>query len=167
MRFVVVLVALIPIAAFAVDASVDIGKIEGKYRRSFRSGDTSGAKYTVTDTFDLTQVGKGVVYFNLALNFYNGHECNLSGIARSEKGALVYRDDSDPQEKCELHIRVRKGRIEFDDLHNHCRNSSCGARGGYGGQTFSIAGRRKLSDKERKQALSDYRDEVKGEKKLP
>ena len=51
-----------------------------------------------------------------------------------------------------------KGRITFEDVDNHCRNASCGARGGYGGAEFSIARRRKLTARERQQALSDYKE---------
>lgn len=43
------LAALSPALALAGDAPVDVGKIEGVYRRAFRNGDSAGAKYTTTE----------------------------------------------------------------------------------------------------------------------
>jgi hypothetical protein len=88
-------VALLPAIAFAGDASVDIGKIEGVYRDRHRSGDSSGARYMVTDVLEIVRVEKGVAYFSVELNFFNGHTCGLSGIAVSEKGELVHRDNDE------------------------------------------------------------------------
>lgn len=157
LRIFVFLAAIFPTALLAADNSVDIGKVEGAYRRSFRSGDTTGAKYRVTDTLEILGVEKDRVYFSVDLNFYNGHTCSLSGIAESEKGALVYRDNSDdPDKPCKLRLIPAKGRIMFEDAEQQCR-ATCGARGGYNGAEFSMTSRRKLTGKERQQALSDYR----------
>ena len=92
----------------------------------------------------------------MELNFYNGHSCSPSGIAESDKGALVYRDASDPAAPCELRIVQRKGRIEFEDINMHCRSSG-GARGGYGETGLSVARRRPITAAQRKEALSDYK----------
>jgi hypothetical protein len=76
------LAALSPALALAGDAPVDVGKIEGVYRRAFRNGDSAGAKYTTTDVLKLVRLDKGAAYFDIALYFFNGHMCELSGIAK-------------------------------------------------------------------------------------
>ncbi|MFL5034807.1 MAG: hypothetical protein ACJ8EC_07280, partial [Microvirga sp.] len=75
------LAALAPALALAAEAPVDIGKLEGVYRRSFRNGDISGAKFTSTDVLEILAVEKGRAYFRTELNFFNGHLCSLAGIA--------------------------------------------------------------------------------------
>lgn len=164
------LAALLPAVALGGDASVDIGKIEGVYRDSHRSGDSSGAKYMVTDVLEIVRVEKGVAYFSVALNFFNGHTCDLSGIAESKKGALVHRehDEAWPDEPCEFHLVPKPGRITFEDINNHCRRH-CGARGGFGGAEFRMA-QRKTGGLKRLRASSEYRSavqEYRNSKKAP
>jgi hypothetical protein len=136
------LVTTLPLVALAGDTSVDIGKIEGTYRKHFQNGDSSGAKYTSTDVLQIVQVEKGVAYFSVELHFFNGHMCELSGIAASEKGELIYREDDEQRrdEPCVLHLVSKRGRITFEDIHQHCRRN-CGARGAFDDASFRIAGR--------------------------
>src|SRR5215213_4635932 len=137
------LAALSPALALAAEAAVDIGKIEGVYRRSFRNGDISGAKFTSTDVLEILAVDKGRAYFRTELNFFNGHLCSLSGIADADKGALVYRDDSGgPDHTCVLRLVPGGGRIQFEDVGGLCAKESCGARGWYNESSFKNAARR-------------------------
>ena len=163
------LLTALPALAFAGDASVDIGKIEGVYRDRHRSGDSTGAKYTVTDVLEIVRVEKGVAYFSLDLNFFNDHTCALSGIAESQKGALVHRDNERPDEPCVFHLVPKRGRITFEDIDDHCRRY-CGARGGFIGAGFSVA-RRNTGGLKRLRASSEYRSAVeeyrKGKKAAP
>lgn len=155
------LLATFPGAALAADSSVDIGKIEGVYRRSFRNGDVSGAKFTSTDILEIVPFGKGSAYFRAELHFFNGHVCEASGIVESEKGALVYRDDSrGPEEPCVLRLVPGRGRIRFEDVDDHCRKETCGARGGYDGAAFALSRRRRIADPGRLKASPDYKAAV-------
>ena len=154
------LFALLPAVALAGDGTVDVRKIEGIYRDRHQSGDSSGDKYMVTDVLEIVQVEKGVAYFSVELNFFNGHTCSLSGIAESEKGDLVHRDD-DPawtDEPCVFHLVPKRGRIDFEDIHLHCRRF-CGARGGFGGASFRMA-RRTTGGLKKLRASPEYRGVV-------
>ena len=153
-------VVLLPAIAPAGDASVDIRKIEGIYRDRHQSGDSSGAKYMVTDVLEIVQIEKGVAYFNVGLTFFNDHTCGLSGIAESQKGELVHRDNSpiSKDEPCVFHLVPKRGRIGFEDIHNHCRRY-CGARGSFGGASFSMA-RRTTGGLKKLRASPEYRGVV-------
>ena len=154
------LAALSPALALAGDAPVDVGKIEGVYRRAFRNGDSAGAKYTTTDVLKLVRLDKGAAYFDIALYFFNGHMCELSGIAKAEGGALVYRGATGVGDAiCELAIKPARGRIGFADAGERCR-STCGARGGYDDAEFSIARRQRMSARERRKILAEAREEI-------
>ena len=158
------LAALYPALALAGDGSLDIGGLEGVYRKRMPNGDSAGAKYTTTDVLKLVRLDKGAVYFDIALNFFNGHTCELSGIARAEGGALVYRGATGVgDEICELAIKPAGGRIGFADAGQRCR-STCGARGGYAGAWFSIARRQTMSARERRKILAEASDEIEAHK---
>ena len=165
-RFVLALAlaALAPALALAGDGSLDIGRLEGVYRKRMPNGDSAGAKYTTTDVLKLVRLDRGAAYFDIALNFFNGHMCELSGIAKAESGALVYRGATGiGDEICELAIKPARGRIGFVDAGQRCR-STCGARGGYDGAWFSIAGRQRMSAGERRKILADAVDEIEAHK---
>jgi hypothetical protein len=154
------LAALAPALALAGDGSADLAKLEGLYRKRMPNGDSAGAKYTTTDVLKLVRLDKGAAYFDIALNFFNGHICELSGIAKAEGGELVYRGATGVgDEICELAIKPARGRIGFADAGQRCR-STCGARGGYDGAWFSIARRQRMSARERRKILADARDEI-------
>ena len=92
--------------------------------------------------------------------------CELSGIARAEGGALVYRGATGVgDEICELAIKPARGRIGFADKGERCR-STCGARGGYDGAWFSIARRQRMSAGERRKILAEARDEIEAHRAL-
>ena len=142
------LAALAPALALAGDGSADLAKLEeGVYRKP-------------TDVLKLVRLDKGAAYFDIALNFFNGHMCELSGIARAEGGALVYRGATGVGgDICELAIKPAGGRIGFADKGERCR-STCGARGDYDGAWFSIARRQRMSARERRKILAEARDEI-------
>ena len=155
------LAALAPALALAGEAPVDIGKLEGVYRRSFRNGDISGAKFTSTDVLEILGLEKGRAYFRTELNFFNGHLCSLSGIAEVEKAALVYRDDSGgPDHACVLRLVPGGGRIRFEVVGGLCAKESCGARGWYNQSSFKTAARRKIADPARLKASAEYKEAV-------
>ena len=155
------LAALSPALALAAEAPVDIDKIKGVYRRAFRNGDISGAKFTSTDVLEILGLEKGRAYFRTELNFFNGHICSLSGIAEVEKAALVYRDDSGgPDHACVLRLVPSGGRIRFEDVGGLCAKESCGARGWYNQSSFKTAARRKIAEPARLKASAEYKEAV-------
>jgi hypothetical protein len=123
-------------------ASALATKIAGRYRHSFANGDVQGDHYRSTDTLTITRVGRASISFDAQLNFYNGHECGLSGGALYRKdGAFVFDDDPKnalPDEPvCHLAIKPTAKGIEFQDLTGGCK-IYCGARGSWDGEAFTF-----------------------------
>ena len=174
-RFVLALAlaALAPALALAGDGSVDVGRLEGIYRKRMPNGDSAGATYTTTDVLRLVRLDQGAAYFDIALNFFNGHVCSLAGIAEVETGALVHRDDSGgPDHVCVLRLVPGGGRIRFEDVGGLCAKESCGARGWYNESSFKTAARRRIADPARLKASAEYKeaveaDEARGQKAKP
>ncbi len=55
-------------------------KIAGQYRHRFPNGDVESDKFISTDTLIFRPVGAVSIHFDVELNFYDGHECSLSGV---------------------------------------------------------------------------------------
>ena len=118
---------------------------------------TSGP-YPSDNVLEIVPVGAEAAYFRTQLEFANGHECNFSGVADLSGSSLVYRD---PEQQCELHLDVTSGKIAFDDKGGHCREQSCGARGGYSGVTFDLKARRPIGYMQKLLTSQEYLDAVK------
>ena len=134
------LAALSPALALAAEAAVDIGKLEGVYRRSFRNGDISGAKFTSTDVLEILAV-EGRPISAPSSTSSTATSARFPASPRPRRRALVYRDDSGgPDHTCVLRLVPGGGRIRFEDVGGLCAKESCGARGWYNQSSFKAAG---------------------------
>jgi hypothetical protein len=152
------------VATPSLAASVNLDRWAGIYKDRFQSGDTSGDKYMVENTLEIVKVSPTTAYVRTHLHFFNGHECSIAGIASVEDGALVYRGETDAENKqCVLRLRASRGKLTFEEDNGACRNTSCGARGGYSEIGFELKRRRPmrnikeiLSSEEFKGAVEEY-----------
>src|SRR4051812_16211968 len=121
---------LLPMLAAATRASQDpTQSLAGRYYRQFPDGLVTGEKYTGEDIVEIVAVNPSAAYFRVGLDFYNGHRCSISGVAKSEGDALVYRDQPPFLRQCSLTIRRTGKDLLLDDGESSCK-SYCGARGG-------------------------------------
>jgi hypothetical protein len=75
------------------------------------------------------------------LNFYNGHECSLSGGALYRKDRSFVFDDSprnalSDTQTCRLAIILSDDGVKFRDITGGCKVNYCGVRGGWNGEGF-------------------------------
>lgn len=133
----------------------------GVYKQRFDNGTIDGGKYVSENIFELTPYGPRAAYFRLHLEFFNGHQCALWGIADMEGADLVYRERVDSSgELCELRIRETAKGLALDDVNGACRAAHCGARGGLGGQSFPASSRRPIRYLPRLLKSREYADAV-------
>ena len=120
-----------------------IAALEGTYTRPIKSGLIDGKTYTAIDKLTIKRVSGTAIEFSLHLNFFNGHECEMSGKADYDAGAFVHRERLDEKRECVLKlVPTPKEILIQDDEMGNCRMLSCGARGGYNGASFSRTLRR-------------------------
>jgi hypothetical protein len=151
--------AVVALWAFAAGAgNLDLDKLAGLYVNRFTNADISGRHFPGADVLELVKVTPTTAFFRTHLDFFNGHECQLSGIAEADGASLVYRD---PAQQCELHIDVANGKLTFDDKDYHCREQSCGMRGGYSGIAFALKSRHPIAGIAKLKASSDYAQALK------
>ena len=117
--------------------------IAGQYRHQFPNADVEGDKFTSTDTLTIRPVGAASIHFDVQLNFYNGHECSLSGGALYRKdGSFVFDDSARnaPADTptCRLAIIPTGDGVKFQDITGGCKLAYCGERGGWNGEGFNF-----------------------------
>lgn len=143
------------LAAAAVPSAFDLA---GRYTYSFRNGTVGGDSFTSTDTVLIVPTDARHAVFDIHLNFFNGHECSVGGLATLEEGALVYRDPEmtgyGEGGTCTLRIRRAGNRLSWDDQ-GSC-SGYCGARGSLRGGSIAWSSRRPIPRAERARILRDH-----------
>lgn len=149
--------------------------MEGVYKHRFQNGlvEDGGAKpdrqIMSEDVVEIVRYDASSIYVRARLNFYNGHICGISGIARYDpaKGAFVYRtrEASLPEEPpCELAVSLTGRQLVLSDRPQPeaaatCR-AYCGVRGSLSNYGIERSSKRKIRYLERLKASRKYRDAV-------
>ncbi|HEY1606469.1 MAG TPA: hypothetical protein VGF77_12825 [Allosphingosinicella sp.] len=153
-------------AAATGPAAFDPGRIAGRYGHHFRNGLVDGSHYWSDDVLEIVRLDPRRAYVRAELQYYNGHQCSISGIAHAEGGGLVYRErEPNADGHCVLRIGETKAGVRLVDDHS-CQDH-CGARGSLNGIDFDRRSRRPIAYMDRLKRSSDYRDalaEERGEK---
>jgi hypothetical protein len=165
------LAGIAAIAAAGVAAQVASSlpaMMAGVYKIRFQNGTVDGEKYTSENILEVVPVGAASAYFRLHLEFFNGHECALSGVADAAGRDLVYHGPPDVDgHPCALTLRHGADGVRLFEAENGaCRAQSCGARGGYGyapqaAPDFPITGRRAIRYLPRLLASTEYQEAIK------
>jgi hypothetical protein len=101
----------------------------GVYRHRFANGDVTGRTFQSEDILEIVPVAPSAAYFRLHMEFYNGHMCNIWGVARQQAQTLVYNGQSD----CRLTLARGPDGVRIYEADNlACKMQTCGERGGYG-----------------------------------
>lgn len=151
------LLAISPVVA----APPPLDQLAGVYRDSFANGTVDGHDYRSENILEIVPRTPASAYFRAHLEFFNGHSCDIWGIADRRADALVYDGPVNPQGKrCHLRLAVADGRIRFDDADGACRADTCGARGGYDGIDFKLGSRRPIRYLDRLLASPEYAEAV-------
>ena len=142
----VALAAVVAIAAAPACATdVAIDQLSGVYKKSFKNGNIAGDKYDSENILEIVKVSPTTAYVRTHLEFFNGHVCNMWGVAKAEGDALVYRGPANAEGKtCVLSVKAANGKITLGDPDSACTVSTCGARGMYDGMTFDLKARRAI-----------------------
>lgn len=158
-----ILLAGVATSAFA-DAPLDLDSIAGVYKHDFTNGDIQGDTYRSEDILEIVALSPERAYVRVHLEFFNGHECGIYGIAEREGNALVYHDSQKDVygHLCVLKIVKTDKAIVFkeDDTDWPCKNQYCGARGAFDGTSFDISARRPIRYMTRLLSSEEYSDAI-------
>jgi hypothetical protein len=155
------------VAAFALASAAaraaepDIGKLAGVYKKAFRNADISGDKYQSENILEIVKVSPKAAYIRTHLEFFNGHVCDISGVAKLEGDALVYRGETNSQGKqCVLSVNAAGGKVTLEDKEGACAIATCGARGMYNGTSFDLNRRRTIRYMDILLKSDEYKDAI-------
>ena len=142
-------------------AEADIDKLAGVYKKTFKNGNIDGGKYQSEDILEIVKVSPAAAYVRTHLEFFNGHVCNIWGVAKAEGGALVYRGETSAQgRQCVLSVKAAGGKVTLDDLGGACAIGTCGARGMYNGTAFELKARRPIRYMDVLMKSDQYKDAI-------
>jgi hypothetical protein len=161
---------ILPSAANAQEGGQMMDKMAGVYKKRFQNGVIVPGKadeaYESEDVVEIVPFDADHLYVRAHLEFYNGHQCGISGMARFENGQFVYRDPEPPlagDKPCVLRVGVNEGKLSLTDRDSPEGESSCqmycGARGSL---TYEIGmdKRRPIRYLERLKASVQYRKAI-------
>lgn len=148
---------LVAAPAQATEPDPALAAIAGVYKHRFQNGTVQGDKYESENILEIVPTGPDQAYFRTHLEYFNGHSCDLYGIADWHDGALHFQDK--PQgdyPACRLRLEVKDGNIVFvDDPDAPCRNDYCGARGSFD-LDFKASEKRRIRYMDRLLASEEY-----------
>lgn len=146
------------LAAAAPAVPGPVHQLAGRYYKQFQDGLVSGEKYTGEDIVEVVPVTSTAAYLRIHLDYYNGHQCGISGIATATADSLVYRAPREPSEDrpCVLTVHRNGKVLAIDDQGGSC-SGYCGARGTLSDVTLPFASKRQIKYLTRLKASEQYR----------
>lgn len=161
MRALGAVLAAVVVAGSALAAVPSLPEaLAGVYKTHFKNGLVSGETYVSEDILEIAPTGPGAAYVRTHLEFYNGHECALSGIAHVEGADLVYREPPAGKvgdRSCVLHVSRKGSKVVLSDEDGSCQ-AYCGARGSLSEDSFPLSSRRAIRYLPRLKASSEFKE---------
>ena len=148
------------LAGAPASAPGPVRALAGRVSSQFPDALMDGTSYTGENIVEVVPVAANAAYVRIHLDYANGHQCGIAGIARAEGDRLVYHDPSPPvtgPRPCTLSI-ARAGRsLSIDDAGGSC-STYCGARGTLSDVTIPWSSHRPITYLARLRASSQYRE---------
>jgi hypothetical protein len=156
-------IILLGLTAIAAAPASPVTTLAGRYSKHFQNGFVDGSKYWSDDVVEIVPVDTNHAYFRADLQFYNGHSCGISGIAKAVGNTLVYTEKQpsyDGGPVCRLAISTKGKSLLLDDRSGSCQ-SYCGARGSLNGFDFiPLSSKRPISYMARLKGSSEYKGAI-------
>jgi len=156
-------IILLGLTAIAAAPASPVTALAGRYSKHFQNGMVDGSKYWSDDVVEIVPIDATHAYFRADLQFYNGHSCGVSGVAKAVSGKLVYTEkkaDYDGAPLCRLTISTKGKALLLDDGDGSCQ-SYCGARGSLSGfDLIPLSSKRSISYMARLKGSSEYKSAI-------
>jgi hypothetical protein len=160
----------LPSVAGAQEAQQLMERMAGVYKHRFMSGIVVPGKadepYQAEDVIEILPFDANHIYVRADLDFYNGHQCQISGMARFENGKFVYHDPEPPLQghaPCVLQVGIDRNKLALSDRDGPTGESSCWTHCGVRGSlTFDIGmdKRRTIRYMDRLKASRQYQQAI-------
>ncbi len=157
------LALILALAGIAAAPASPVTALAGRYAKHFQNGFVDGSKYWSDDVVEIVPIDATHAYFRADLQFYNGHECGISGVAKAVGNTLVYKEKTpqlEGEQACKLTISVKGKSLLLDDGDGSC-HYYCGARGTLTKFDFiPAASKRPITYMDRLKGSSEYKEAI-------
>jgi hypothetical protein len=140
-----------------------INELQGVYKHRFQNGTVDGGKYQSEDIVEIVPFDATSIYIRTHIEFFNGHQCDISGIAKYDNGVFVYHS---PEKSfgtdlhCTLKVSQDQKKINISDIDEANQVSTCsyfcGARGTFNNYSISKSSKRNIRYLDRLKASTQY-----------
>jgi hypothetical protein len=144
-----------------------INDLQGVYKHRFQNGTVDGEKYQSEDIVEIVPFDATSIYIRTHIEFFNGHQCDISGIAKYENGIFVYRSSEKTfgtDLYCNLKVSQDEKNINLTDIDEANQVSTCsyycGARGTFNNYSISKSSKRNIRYLDRLKASAQYNSAV-------
>ena len=153
-------IAVLALAAIAAAPASPVTALAGRYSKHFQNGFVDGSRYWSDDVVEIVPVDATHAYIRADLQFYNGHQCGIAGIAKAAGNTLVYREKEisayEGKQPCTLTVSIKGKSLLLDD-----GEAYCGARGTFSGYGFiPAASKRPITYMARLTGSQEYRGAI-------
>jgi hypothetical protein len=159
------LLVILALTAIAAAPASPVQSLAGRYAKHFQNGFVDGSKYWSDNVVEIVPVDATHAYFRADLDFFNGHSCGISGIAKAVGKTLVYAEKApsyDGGPVCKLTISAKGKSLLLDDGEGTCK-SYCGARGTLSRYDFiPLSSKRPISYMAKLKGSDEYKGAIEG-----
>lgn len=141
-----------------------INELQGVYKHRFQNGTINGKKYQSEDIVEIVPFDVTSIYIRTHIEFFNGHLCVLSGIAKYENGVFVYHSSEKAYSTnlyCSLKVSQDQKNINLTDYDEVNQVSTCsyfcGVRGTFNNYSISKSSKRNIRYLDRLKASMQYK----------
>ncbi|MHB0990428.1 MAG: hypothetical protein ACYC0M_04025 [Burkholderiales bacterium] len=160
-------------AAQASETTDPVKQLAGRFSEHFSNSDVDGDKFWSDNVVEIVPVSANAAYFRIHLEFYNGHLCDLSGVAQASGSGLRYQEPVQVYDvhrvggmknsQCVLQISKQDDHLllQESDPDLGCKENYCGVRGGFDGVTLPWKSHRIITYMQKLKTSNEYRDALK------
>jgi hypothetical protein len=148
-------------------------QLQGVYKSHFMNSLVSGEEYQSEDIVEIVPFEESNIYIRAHLEFFNGHECSIWGIAKYKDGMFVYHDPTpsmDESPSCTLKVSVSGKKLMLSDIDNATGRSTCsmycGARGSFSNYAIARSSKKNIRYLKRLMTSPQYLESIDAFKKV-
>ena len=158
--------------AIAGQTADPVQQLAGRFSEHFENSDVDGDNFWSDNIVEVVPVSTHAAYFRIHLEFYNGHECGIWGIAQTGGSGLRYQHAEQVYDfkakgmkntQCVLQISKQGDHLLLQELDpdSACKINYCGMRGSFDGITLPWNSHRPITYLQKLKASRQYQDTLK------
>lgn len=144
------------------ESEMFLDKVSGVYKKKFKNGLVDGSSYESEDILEVVPVDAKSAYVRMKLEFFNGHQGDIYGVAQYVKDSLLLDVSTTPESRCVVELIWSQDKVLSKA--NYEKTPGCnefhGARGSLDEVDFALSARRNIKYLKRLKNSPQFKDAV-------